>query len=561
MTTLGLTNFGSLSAPIQPLSDFDDILGEKNSPTKGAGLIGFNAGNAYQAGSAGAAIIAAAAGASTLQTQLASNTGTGLLGWLRAATSSVFTTLQSWIGWQEINAFEFMTVAQIADYQSGAATLDLATPLQAWINACAASFVSGGKLIGRLPPGAGRVGTTLTVPGSVVLRGHGVNSSLKGWGVPVFQITGDHVVIEDMALFGYSNAGAADPRTQDAITSNGVLATQNNYGRLKRLYLQGWNRAIHFSYMTGSVVDDVTTVNCNFGIRYFGQCVNNSLQNSRLVVNGGTASIQTAKDVGNQGEGLVVTNCLLASGANAFTSDGFLLVSFYNCICDLLTGYAFDVNSVVNLVIDCPWVYSAQRCVNFQALGAALNVDAYIKIGLAQTAGSAQSCVVIGANNNGIVIGGGTYVLSNVAGVIPVVLGGNNIVVGPIICRNATSNSDVQVNGSNIRISQEAYLPNGLQTTVSQIRSVVSGATTSLPYPTGAAIERITVTGNTNCTLLNDPVAWPGKMVVLFFTGTPTWVAGGNLKLSANFVATADDTLTLVSDGTNWYEIARSANI
>ena len=35
---------------------------------------------------------------------------------------------------------------------------------------------------------------------------------------------------------------------------------------------------------------------------------------------------------------------------------------------------------------------------------------------------------------------------------------------------------------------------------------------------------------------------------------------GSNLKLKGNFVTTADDCLTLACDGTNWYEMARSAN-
>jgi len=56
MSNLGLTNFGSLTAPIQPLADFDNILGEENSPTQGAGLIGFSSTNAYPTVSAGAAI-------------------------------------------------------------------------------------------------------------------------------------------------------------------------------------------------------------------------------------------------------------------------------------------------------------------------------------------------------------------------------------------------------------------------------------------------------------------------------------------------------------------------
>jgi len=487
--------------------------------------------------------------------------GTTLIGWLRALTSSVATTLKSWLGWQEINAFEFMTVVQIAAYQASNDTLDLAIPLQTFIDACASSAAAGGKLVGRLPPGGARIGTTLNVPSGVVLRGHGVNTALKGWGVPIFKITGDFAIIEDMSMFCYTNAGVADPRTIDGITTNGVLATKNNYARIKNLYMQGWNRAIDFQYMDGSVVDGVTTVNANVGIRYFGQCVNNSVMNCRLVVNGGVSSIQAIKNVADQGEGLMVTNSLLASGSNAFYSDGFLVAGFYNCICDLHTGYAFDVNTVVGLTIDCPWVYAAQRCVNFQALGAAQIVDAYIKIGLATVTGAGGVVVAIGANNNSVVIDSGVYYLTNAAGVIPFLLSGNNIVVGSVIARNATTNSDMQVNGNNIRISQEAYLPNGVQTVVSQLRTVASGAVTTLPNPTGAVVERISVSGNTNISTINDPATWVGKIVALEFQSNPTVIDGaGNLDLGANFVAVATSTLLLMSTGTRWYRVGGNIN-
>lgn len=51
-----------------------------------------------------------------------------------------------------------------------------------------------------------------------------------------------------------------------------------------------------------------------------------------------------------------------------------------------------------------------------------------------------------------------------------------------------------------------------------------------------------------------------GRTVTLITTATAGLTDGSNLKLSANFAGTADDTITLCSDGTNWYEIARSAN-
>ena len=42
--------------------------------------------------------------------------------------------------------------------------------------------------------------------------------------------------------------------------------------------------------------------------------------------------------------------------------------------------------------------------------------------------------------------------------------------------------------------------------------------------------------------------------------GILTFTDGSNLKLNGNFVTTADDTITLVYDGTNWYEMCRSVN-
>jgi hypothetical protein len=51
-----------------------------------------------------------------------------------------------------------------------------------------------------------------------------------------------------------------------------------------------------------------------------------------------------------------------------------------------------------------------------------------------------------------------------------------------------------------------------------------------------------------------------GQMVTLVFAGALTFTDGSNLKLAGNFGTSADDTITLVCDGTNWYEVTRSAN-
>lgn len=78
--------------------------------------------------------------------------GTSLIGWLRAATGAVSTTLSRWLGAQDLNIFEFLTVAQITDVQAYTFALDLSTPVQAAINA---AWTSGKKL--RFPPGGYKV--------------------------------------------------------------------------------------------------------------------------------------------------------------------------------------------------------------------------------------------------------------------------------------------------------------------------------------------------------------------------------------------------------------------
>jgi hypothetical protein len=71
----------------------------------------------------------------------------------------------------------------------------------------------------------------------------------------------------------------------------------------------------------------------------------------------------------------------------------------------------------------------------------------------------------------------------------------------------------------------------------------------------------VTVTGGTSITSIST-VGQAGNRVTLIFSGTPTVTDGGNLKLAGDITwdGSGDDTLTLVCDGTNWYEVARSTN-
>lgn len=84
---------------------------------------------------------------------------------------------------------------------------------------------------------------------------------------------------------------------------------------------------------------------------------------------------------------------------------------------------------------------------------------------------------------------------------------------------------------------------------------IASASTITIP----TAHDVVTITGTTGITSINA-AAHTGHVVTLIFAGIVTVTDGSNLKLAGNFTSSADDTLTIACDGTNWYEVARSVN-
>lgn len=85
----------------------------------------------------------------------------------------------------------------------------------------------------------------------------------------------------------------------------------------------------------------------------------------------------------------------------------------------------------------------------------------------------------------------------------------------------------------------------------------LAAAATIFPSPASDFVE---VTGSATITSVNP--SYPGRRITLRFSaGSPGQVTdGSNLVLAGNFSATTDDTLSLICDGTNWYETGRSTN-
>lgn len=64
------------------------------------------------------------------------------------------------------------------------------------------------------------------------------------------------------------------------------------------------------------------------------------------------------------------------------------------------------------------------------------------------------------------------------------------------------------------------------------------------------------ITGTTNVTDITIKPA--GAIIQLLYGGLLTIIKGGNLRISEDFVSQENSTITLISDGTYWYELSRS---
>lgn len=99
------------------------------------------------------------------------------------------------------------------------------------------------------------------------------------------------------------------------------------------------------------------------------------------------------------------------------------------------------------------------------------------------------------------------------------------------------------------------YLESGVFAENPDTLTIPSSATIYVPQE----MDNILVSGTTTITSIYASQQ-AGRRITLIFQGVLTFTDGSNLKLNGNFVTTADDTITLVCDGTNWYEVSRSAN-
>lgn len=79
------------------------------------------------------------------------------------------------------------------------------------------------------------------------------------------------------------------------------------------------------------------------------------------------------------------------------------------------------------------------------------------------------------------------------------------------------------------------------------------------PSVSAGNIFKTANSGATSISTFDDGVA--GQEILVIFTDANTSIVeSGNVRLSAAFTSSADDTMRLIYDGTNWFEVSRSVN-
>ena len=101
----------------------------------------------------------------------------------------------------------------------------------------------------------------------------------------------------------------------------------------------------------------------------------------------------------------------------------------------------------------------------------------------------------------------------------------------------------------------QMFFESGTYAMRNTIITVASAASIVLPQDS----DIVAISGTTGITSISA-TGQTGRTVSLQFADVVTVTDGSNLKLAGNFTTSADDTLTITCDGTNWYEVARSAN-
>ncbi len=263
------------------------------------------------------------------------------------------------------------------------------------------------------PKGIYKITTSISLKSQSHIYGIVASGSIiYAYGCNAFEINGlqgDNIIIEKMQIRSFSNIGEADPKTYVGINAKGLESNHVNYLIIRDVFILGFLYCIDFQFTWNSLIDNVDTSNCENAVRLLGRSVNNSINNSRLGANSGNASIYAKQDDVYVGEGLMVSNSLLAGGDYGILITGsFLFMSVTNCIIDLIQNIGVLATDGKCTVITNCWIFAVNRGIEFSPVSQLINENLSVNNCRIQTTGISGIGIFIREGNKGITISGGS---------------------------------------------------------------------------------------------------------------------------------------------------------
>jgi hypothetical protein len=157
-----------------------------------------------------------------------------------------------------------------------------------------------------------------------------------------------------MTIIAFSGS-TIDPKINTGIDCQGIAGSIVSNVDLIGVSVRGFNVCINLEYTWNTTVINLETVNCLTGVRLYGQSVNNRIDDSRFTAD--TYCIQTEKTpAGVRGEGLMLSNSLLASASYGIYTTGFLSLNVSNCIIDLIKASCIYTSAANVILVDNCWL-------------------------------------------------------------------------------------------------------------------------------------------------------------------------------------------------------------
>jgi len=438
---------------------------------------------------------------------------------------------------------------------TGDGSTDDTTAIQAAITACA----SGGVVY--FPVGDYKITTVLTIANIMTLEGADrSNTQIHTYGCDGIDITAHQVCLRNLMVWcksGTTHTGIHIKGTHGSVLSNHSM---------EDVWIYAFNVGAQLDYTWSNTWNKVRISEGTSGLYLFGQSVNNHFNTCEFYGDATSPAANTYavklaynSDEGssNEPEGNTFGSCLIYAAESTIVMDAAPWSFFENCVIDGATKYGVHVSGGMS--------------------GLSL-VGNYINI-----SGNEDGSGVLADNSSGLAVGGkiiGNYFIASNTGNTTqgIKLGTLNSLVSIVgnHFRNFTE-SDIELSGTYCTVTGNTHLTdsqtnnniyiigannvvmgNATQSGVKRAANlfdIASAGTITLPNSGGSYFN---ITGTTNVTSVT--ASWEGREATLKFAGILTFTDGSNLKLAGNFVTTADDTITLVCDGTNWYEKSRSVN-